>query len=291
MKKHKYQKIINFDEQKQKTIGTSITTPVSLESKIDFEAEDDEEAVMILTNKFNNEKFVRPLPSTVDSEQDQLKCHRGILDIEAEEANTLDIQTEQKNEFQNIYAHPGYSDLLAVRKSARVRPIRTGDDNDATRAKVSKQKVKKTTKVAIEPTSKMYATTSNSRRIKRSIDSPATPVPNRKSEEGKTKTPELLETIQEVTENVEILEEPTQQMEQEPVQAEETTSSYQNNAEIINSNQETNTTNNQVPATPGLTHKEKLKARRIAKHKKLLEEKRSQGTQTLPRVTEAQFVD
>ena len=112
------------------------------------------------------------------------------------------------------------------------------------------------------------------------MDSPATPVPNRKSEEGKTKTPELLQTIQEVTENVEILEESTQEMEQEPVQAEETTSSYQNNAEIINSNQETNTTNNQVPATPGLTHKEKLKARRMAKHKKLLEEKRSQGPQT-----------
>ena len=181
--------------------------------------------------------------------------------------------------------------MLAVRKSARVRPIRTGDDNDATRAKVSKQKVKKTTKVAIEPTSKMYATTSNSRRIKRSMDSPATPVPNRKSEEGKTKTPELLETIQEVTENVEILEEPTQAMEQELVQAEETTSSYHNNAEIINLNQETNAINNQVPNTPGQTHKEKLKARRIAKHKKLLEEKRSQGPQTLPRVTEAQFVD
>ena len=74
----------------------------------------------------------------------------------------MDIQTEQENEFQNIYAHPGYSDLLVVRKSARIRPIRTGDDNDASRAKVSKQKVKKTTKVAIEPTSKMYMTTSNS---------------------------------------------------------------------------------------------------------------------------------
>ena len=107
------------------------------------------------------------------------------------------------------------------------------------------------------------------------MDSPATPVPNRKSEEGKTKTPELLETIQEVTENVEILEEPTQVIEQEPLQAEKTTSSYQNNAEIINLNQETNTINNQVPDTPGLTHKEKLKARRIAKHKKLLEGKRS----------------
>ena len=79
------------------------------------------------------------------------------------------------------------------------------------------------------------------------MDSPATPVPNRKSEEGKTKTPELLETIQEVTENVEILEEPTQEMEQEQVQAEETTRSYQNNAEIINSNQESNIINNQAP--------------------------------------------
>ena len=67
--------------------------------------------------------------------------------------------------------------MLVVRKSARIRPIRTGDDNDATRAKVSKQKAKKTTKVAIEPTSKMYATTSNSRRIRRSMDSPLTPVP------------------------------------------------------------------------------------------------------------------
>ena len=123
------------------------------------------------------------------------------------------------------------------------------------------------------------------------MDSPSTPVPNRKSEEGKTKIPELLETIQEVTENVEILEEPTQEVEQEPVQAEETTSSYQNNAEIINSNQESNIINNQVPATPGVTHKEKLKVRRIAKHKKLLEEKRSQGPNILPRVTKAQFVD
>ena len=34
-------------------------------------------------------------------------------------------------------------------------------------------------------------------------------------------------------ENVEILEEPTQAMEQEPVLAEKTTSSYQDNAEII----------------------------------------------------------
>jgi len=83
------------------------------------------------------------------------------------------------------------------------------------------------------------------------MDSPSTPVLNRKSEEGKTITPELLETIQEVTENVDILVEPTQQMEQEPVQAEETTSSYQNNAEIINSNQETDTISNQVPDTPG----------------------------------------
>ena len=39
------------------------------------------------------------------------------------------------------------------------------------------------------------------------MDSPLTPVPNRKSEEGKTQTPELLETVQEVTENVETLEE------------------------------------------------------------------------------------
>jgi hypothetical protein len=96
--------------------------------------------------------------------------------------------------------------LLAVRKSARVKPIRTGDDNDATRVKMSKQKVKKTTKVAIEPTSKMYMTTSNSRRIRGRMDSPLTPIPNRKSEEGKTQTPELLETVQEVTENVETLE-------------------------------------------------------------------------------------
>jgi hypothetical protein len=94
---------------------------------------------------------------------------------------------------------------------------------------VSKQKVKKTSKVAIEPTSKMYMTTSNSRRIRRSMDSPLTPVPNRKSEEGKTQTPELLETVQEVTENVETLEEePIQEqpMEQKPIHAEETTSSY-----------------------------------------------------------------
>ena len=55
----------------------------------------------------------------------------------------MDKQTEQKNEFQKTYAHPGNSDLLAVRKSARVRPIRMGDDNDATRVKVSKQKVRK----------------------------------------------------------------------------------------------------------------------------------------------------
>ena len=54
----------------KKTIGFSITTPVSAEFKIDFEAEDDEEAVMTITNKFNNEKFIRPLPSTVDSEED-----------------------------------------------------------------------------------------------------------------------------------------------------------------------------------------------------------------------------
>jgi hypothetical protein len=106
----------------------------------------------------------------------------------------------------------------------------------------------------------MYVTTSNSRRIKRSMDSPLTPVLNRKSEEGKTKTPELLERVQEVTKNVEILEEePTQEMKQEPLQAEETTSSYQNNAEMINSNQESNTINNQVPDTPGVTHKENLK--------------------------------
>ena len=144
----------------------------------------------------------------VDSEEDQLKCHRGIPDIEAEEANTLDIQSEQKNEFQKTYAHPGYSDLLAVRKSARVKPIRTGDDNDATRVKMSKQKVKKTTKVNIEPTSKMYVTTSNSRRIRISIDRPFTPVPNRKSEESITQTPVLLKTFQEVTENVELLKEP-----------------------------------------------------------------------------------
>ena len=76
-------------EQNPKAIGFSITTPVSVEFKIDFEAEDDEEAVMIITNKFNNEKFVRPLPSTVNSEEDQLKCHRGILDIEAEEYTVL----------------------------------------------------------------------------------------------------------------------------------------------------------------------------------------------------------
>ena len=134
-----------------KNQGYSISTPVSVKFKIDFDAEDDEGAVMIIRNRFNKETFVRPLPSTVDSEEDQLKCHRGTFDIEAEKASTSDIDTEQENEFQQIYAHPGYSDLLVVRKSARVRPIRTGDDYDTTRVKESKQKVKKATKVTIEP--------------------------------------------------------------------------------------------------------------------------------------------
>ena len=61
------------------------------------------------------------------------------------------------------------------------------------------------------------------------MNSPLTPVPNRKSEKGKTQTPELLETVQEVTENFETLEEePIQEqpMKQEPIHAEETTSSY-----------------------------------------------------------------
>ena len=85
------------------------------------------------------------------------------------------------------------------------------------------------TKVNIEPTSTMYVTTLNSRRIRRSIDSPLTPVPNQKSEEGTTQTPVLLETVQEVTENVETLEEEPieeQPMEQKSIHAEETTSSY-----------------------------------------------------------------
>ena len=188
--------------------GYSISTPVSVEFKIDFDAEDDEGAVMIIRNRFNKETFVRPLPSTVDSEEDQLKCHRGTFDIEAEQASTSDIDTEQENEFQQIYAHPGYSDLLAVRKSARVRPIRTGDDYDTTRVKESKQKVKKATKITIEPSTKMYVTTSSSRRTKRGHNnSPSTPIPDRKSEESKTQPPQLLEPIDETMENVEILEE------------------------------------------------------------------------------------
>ena len=126
------------------------------------------------------------------------------------------------------------------------------------------------------------------------MDNPLTPLPNRKSEEGKTKTPELLESVQEVQDYVETFEEePTQEppTEQEQIHAEGITSSYQNNAEINNSIEESDIINNQVPATPGMTHKEKLKSRRIAKHKKSLEEKRAKGPQMLPQVTEGQFVD
>ena len=286
-----------------KNQGYSISTPVSVEFKIDFDAEDDEGAVMIIRNRFNKETFVRPLPSTVDSEEDQLKCHRGTFDIEAEEASTSDTDTEQENEFQHIYAHPGYSDLLAVRKSARVRPIRTGDDYDLPRVKESKQKVKKATKVTIEPSKKMYVTTSSSRRTKGRHNSPSTPIPNRKSEESKTQPPQLLEPIDETMEYVEILEElkeneettTNNQQQEQNIQEEE----HHNQEEINNQQQEQNNPiqqvidepQNQVPNQVGMTHKEKLRIRRLARNKKLLEATRAQGPQMLSRVTEAQFVD
>ena len=90
------------------------------------------------------------------------------------------------------------------------------------------------------------------------MDSPLTPVSNQKSEEGKTTAPELLETVQKVTDYVEILEEePIQEetMDQKLIHAQETTSSYQNNEEINNSVQKGDIVNNQVPTTPGMTHK------------------------------------
>jgi len=183
--------------------ATQQATYVKYKNLVGYE----ESAVMIIRNKFNNETSIRLLPSTVDSEEDQLKCHRGILDIEAEKANTLDIQAEQQNEFKTTYAHPGYLDFLSVNKSARVRPIRTGDDYDTERVKGFKQKVKKTTKVTIEPSSMIYVTTLNSRQIRRRHNSQSTPVPDRKSEESKTQTPILLEPIQEFMKNVEVLEE------------------------------------------------------------------------------------
>ena len=53
--------------------------------------------------------------------------------------------------------------------------------------------------------------------------------------------------------------------------------------------EENNKVNNQIPDTPGMVHKEKLKARRIAKNKKLLKAARAKNPQTLSRVTDTQL--
>ena len=144
--------------------------------------------------------------------------------------------------------------MLSVSKSARVRPIRTGDDYDTERVKEFKQKVKKTTKVTIEPSSMIYVTTLNSRQIRRRHNSQSTPVPDRKSEESKTQTSILLEPIQESMKNVEELEEPSvnkksslnyQKLQKLSIQCKKKTA--------------------YLPDSQGMIHKEKLKGRRIAK--------------------------
>ena len=104
-------------------------------------------------------------------------------------------------------------------------------------------------------------------------------------------------------ENVEILEESIEseetttnnQQQEQNIQEEE----HHNQEEINNQQQEQNNPiqqvidepQNQVPNQVGMTHKEKLRIRRLARNKKLLEATRAQGPQMLSRVTEAQFVD